>query len=181
MASSSLSEESKVGKGREGVFWQCEKKESRVQKEFSLRGCPVKSLLWLRKIKLIRARGLHVIRLQNSPYFCVLKYARAVKQNVWNDAENIEPDWGETPKIRTVGFFLSSRHIRPRGVWGSRASRAWDSYRFIYWFWEKKTDCFAVYASHEYWSHILSMWPTFYIAGIFSKALLLASLGSDDF
>ena len=77
-------------------------------------------------------------RLQNSPYFCVFKYARAVKQKVWNEAENRERDWGETPKIRTVGFFLSSRHIRPRGVWGSCASRAWDSYRFIYWFWEKK-------------------------------------------
>ena len=27
-------------------------------------------------------------RLQNSPYFCVFKYARAVKQKVWNEAEN---------------------------------------------------------------------------------------------
>ena len=26
-------------------------------------------------------------RLQNSPYFCVFKYARAVKQKVWNEAE----------------------------------------------------------------------------------------------
>ena len=37
------------------------------------------------------------IRLQNSPYFCVFKYARAVKQKVWNEAENRERDWGETP------------------------------------------------------------------------------------
>ena len=29
-------------------------------------------------------------RLQNSPYFCVFKYARAVKQKVWNEAENGE-------------------------------------------------------------------------------------------
>ena len=29
-------------------------------------------------------------RLQNSPYFCVFKYARAVKQKVWNEAENRE-------------------------------------------------------------------------------------------
>ena len=43
-------------------------------------------------------------RLQNSPYFCVFKYARAVKQNVWNEAENRERDWGETLKIRTVRF-----------------------------------------------------------------------------
>ena len=35
------------------------------------------------------------LRLQNmySPYFCVLKYARAVKQKVWNVAENRERDW----------------------------------------------------------------------------------------
>ena len=32
-------------------------------------------------------------RLQNSPYFCVFKYARAVKQKVWNEAENRERDW----------------------------------------------------------------------------------------
>ena len=30
-------------------------------------------------------------RLQNIPYFCVFKYARAVKQKVWNEAENREP------------------------------------------------------------------------------------------
>jgi len=29
-------------------------------------------------------------RLQNSPYFCIFKYVRAVKQKVWNDAENRE-------------------------------------------------------------------------------------------
>ena len=29
-------------------------------------------------------------RLQNRPYFCVFKYARAVKQKVWNEAENRE-------------------------------------------------------------------------------------------
>ena len=40
-------------------------------------------------------------RLQNSPYFCVFKYGRAVKQKVGNEAENRERDWGETV------FFLS--------------------------------------------------------------------------
>ena len=54
------------------------------------------------------------VRLQNSPYFWVFKYARAVKQKVWNEAENSERDWGETLKI----FLLS------QGVWGSRAWRA---------------------------------------------------------
>ena len=81
-------------------------------------------------------------RLQNSRYFCILKYAREGKQKVWNEAENRDPDWGETLNM----FF--SRLTRPTGEWGSRASRTWDSYatlyRFLYWFWEK-TDCFAVY------------------------------------
>ena len=41
---------------------------------------------------------LHFSRLQNSPYFCLFKYAPAVKQKVWNDAENRERDWGETAR-----------------------------------------------------------------------------------
>ena len=46
-----------------------------------------------------------IFRLQNSPYFCVFKYAPAVKQKVWNEAENRERDWGETLKIRKlVGY-----------------------------------------------------------------------------
>ena len=36
------------------------------------------------------AGGLPLPRLQNSPYFCVFKYARAVKQKVSNKAENRE-------------------------------------------------------------------------------------------
>ena len=42
---------------------------------------------------------LSIRRLQNSPYFCVFKYARAVKRKVWNEAENRERDWEETLKI----------------------------------------------------------------------------------
>ena len=62
-----------------------------------------------------------MIRLQNSPYFCVLKYARAVKQKVWNEAENREPDWGETLEIRTVRFayviFVQiTRFSQPRAI-----------------------------------------------------------------
>ena len=34
-------------------------------------------------------------RLRKSLYFCVVKYARAVKQKVWNEAETREWDWGE--------------------------------------------------------------------------------------
>ena len=48
-------------------------------------------------------------RLQNSPYFCVFKYARAVKQKVWNETENRERDWGETPK--KYGFFSLASHV----------------------------------------------------------------------
>ena len=45
-------------------------------------------------------------RLQNIPYFCVFKYARAVKQKVWNEAENRERDWGETSygRVRLARF-----------------------------------------------------------------------------
>ena len=60
-------------------------------------------------------------RLQNSPHFCVFKYARAVKQKVWNEAENRERDWGETLKIRTVRFayviFVRiTRFSQPRAI-----------------------------------------------------------------
>ena len=37
------------------------------------------------------ARFYEFFRLQNSPYFCVFKYARAVKQKVWNEVEKSEP------------------------------------------------------------------------------------------
>ena len=55
-------------------------------------------------------RPLYDGRPQNSPYFWVFKYARAVKQKVWNDAENRERDWGET-----INFFFS-RLARPTRV-----------------------------------------------------------------
>ena len=54
-------------------------------------------------------------RLQNSPYFCVFKYARAVKQKVWNEAENRERDWGETLKIR---FFFP---LASQALWACEA------------------------------------------------------------
>ena len=61
-------------------------------------------------------------RLQNSPYFCVFKYARAVKQKVWNKGENRERDWGETLKIRTVryAYLLNIFHTE----------RSWHAYWF---------------------------------------------------
>ena len=51
----------------------------------------------------IRAQ-LYSPRLQNSPYFCVFKCARAVKQKIWNEGENRERDWGETRKTLTPRF-----------------------------------------------------------------------------
>ena len=62
------------------------------------------------------------IRLQNSPCFCVFKYARTVKQKVWNEAENRERDWGET----------LSKTLTPR-------------FTDFFTDFEKKNDCFAVY------------------------------------
>ena len=47
---------------------------------------------------------LYSPRLQNSPYFCVFKCARAVKQKIWNEGENREQDWGGTRKTLTPRF-----------------------------------------------------------------------------
>ena len=52
-------------------------------------------------------KGWETNRLQNNPYFCIFKYARKVKQKVWNEVENRERD------LR--------RDVT--GVWGLRASR----------------------------------------------------------
>ena len=54
--------------------------------------------------------GKALLRLQNSPYFCVFKCPRAVKQNVWNESENREWNSGETLKT----FFLSPHTLRAR-------------------------------------------------------------------
>ena len=55
-------------------------------------------------------KGSDFTQLQNSPYFCLLKYARAVKQKVWNEAEKREWDWGETLKI--IFFSRPSHTLR---------------------------------------------------------------------
>ena len=85
-------------------------------------------------------------RLQNSPYFCVFKYVRAVKQKVWkvwNEPENRERDWGETQRD---GFFSLASHARR--VCEARALRARKTLgpRFTDFFtdFDRKTDCFAV-------------------------------------
>ena len=72
-------------------------------------------------------------RLQNSPYFCVFKYARAVEQKVGNEAENRERDLGHTPYGRVILARFACvrllRHTLPISLLILR----------------KKTDCFAVY------------------------------------
>ena len=68
-------------------------------------------------------------RLQNSPYFCVFKYARAVKQKVWNEVENRERDWG--------AWACEARAARERKTLTPRFTDFFTDF-------EKKTDCFAV-------------------------------------
>ena len=80
----------------------------------------------------LRHLWFSIHRLQNSPYFCLFNYALAVKQKVWNEAENRGRDWGETQDSYAT------------------------LYRFLYWFWEKKTDFFAVYSFHS----LFILWTT---------------------
>ena len=80
-------------------------------------------------------------RLQKSPYFCVLKYARAVKQKVWSEAENSERDWRETLKIRF--FFLASPHTPYGRVRLARVRLLATLYLFLL-ILRKKPDCFTV-------------------------------------
>ena len=40
-----------------------------------------------------------MVRLQNSPYFCVFKYARAVQQKVWNEVRAIRARNTLTPRF----------------------------------------------------------------------------------
>ena len=75
----------------------------------------------------------HVVaRLQHSPYFCVFKYARAVKQKVSNEAENRERDWGETLRA------CETRAPRARKTLTPRFTEFFTDF-------EEKTDWFSVY------------------------------------
>ena len=100
-------------------------------------------------------RSIHGViksRLQNSPYFCVLKYSRAVKQKVGNEAENRKRDWGETIKIRF--FSLASHALRAGQARTLRACKTLTP-RFTDFFtdFEKKTRLFCspdqVYVSFD--------------------------------
>ena len=56
------------------------------------------------QIKLKFIANTFFTRLQNSPYFCVFKYARTVKQKVWNEAENRERDLRDYGRVRLARF-----------------------------------------------------------------------------
>ena len=68
-------------------------------------------------------------RLQNSPYFCIFKYVRAVKQKVWNKAEN-------TPygRVRLAHFARVRllRHSLPISLLILRKDRLFGGL-FMYW------------------------------------------------
>ena len=87
-------------------------------------------------------RDCCVTRLQNSLYFCVFKFARRVKQKVWNDAENGERDWRETVQ----SFSFASHALRACEASALRPRKTLTPH-FTDFFtdFEKKTDCFAVY------------------------------------
>ena len=70
----------------------------------------IKTGATLRKCYLFSCRYRLSIWLQNNPYFCVFKYARAVKQKVWNEVENRERDWGEI--TLKIPFFFSLRALK---------------------------------------------------------------------
>ena len=83
-------------------------------------------------------------RLQNSPYFCVFKYARAVKQKVLTRLKT-ESETGERR------FFSLASHARRACEDRALRARKTLTPRFTDFFTdsEKKTDCFTVEVSYE--------------------------------
>ena len=85
----------------------------------------IKGWLYLGK-NMFPSRDTHTARPQKGPYFCVLKYARAVKQKVWSEAENGERDWG-AGRLYPPCWECEARELRAT----------------LYRFWVEKTpDCF---------------------------------------
>ena len=69
----------------------------------------------------------------------MFKYARVVKQKVWNEAENRERDGGETLKIRPRP--TQARALRARKTLTLRFTGFFTDF-------EKKNDCFSVYDNY---------------------------------
>ena len=84
-----------------------------------------------------------VSKLQNSPYFCVFKYATREQSNKRSETrlKTESEAWGETLKI----FSLASHALRACEARAPRARKTL-TVRFTDFFadFEKKTDCFAV-------------------------------------
>ena len=97
-------------------------------------------------------------RLQNSPYFCVFKYARVVKQKVWNEAETRERDWEEALKkhgrVRLARFARVRllRHALPISLLILRKKRLFAVYPVAQF--HRKFTCISVYSG----IHIAVIW-----------------------
>ena len=91
-------------------------------------------------------------KLQNSPYFCVFKYARAVKQKAGARLKT-ESETGEGRCFLFFFFSLASHALRACEACALRAHTTLTP-RFIDFFtdFEKKTDCFAVQVMNGYYS-----------------------------
>ena len=96
---------------------------------------------------LTRAPRYILIKLQNSPYLCVFKYATREQSNKRSETrlKTESETWGETLIIRFF-FFLASHALRACEARALRARKTL-TVRFTDFFsdFEKKTDCFAVY------------------------------------
>ena len=66
-----------------------------------------------------------VARLQHSPYVCVFKYARAVKQKVWNEAETGERRYVRVRLARLARVRLL-RHALPISLLILRSFAVYD-------------------------------------------------------
>ena len=99
--------------GKMPIFRLCEKLTFIVQKAF------------------FSTQNIIKHRLQNSPYFCVFKYARAVKQKVWA---------------------CEARALRTRKTLTPRFTDFSTDF-------EKKTDCFAVYIKQYIQNYLIKKEP----------------------
>ena len=71
------------------------------------RNLPMHAFVFAKRLTRISSQSC---RLQNSLYFWVFKYARVVKQKVWNEAENRERDLGRLARFSRVRLL---RHALP--------------------------------------------------------------------
>ena len=87
-------------------------------------------------------------KLQNSPYFCVFKYARAVKQKAGARLKK-ESENGER---RCFFFFFHTRYGRVRLARFARIRLLRHASSISLLILRKKTDCFAVQVMNGYYS-----------------------------